>query len=204
MAFEIYSATADMSSGKWANQVIDKMIEMWEFDSVDQESEWHSASFGNGTITAKSSNYIGLINDSGDVCSTAFTTTPMRFSVVKTDSSLLVSFESSSDGFATIIVGKTTNIDGTKGKGVMFVHYSSDGKTYMVTDNWQPTSTVFSESLRSSDGLTQLVPIAATLGGDFFDNAYRVTVGTDYKNRGLYTIGDDRWYISQRTAIKEE
>ena len=43
MEFQIYNGVLDRNLT--TNQIIDKAIEMWDFDSVDQTSTLHSAAY---------------------------------------------------------------------------------------------------------------------------------------------------------------
>ncbi|MBR1563361.1 MAG: hypothetical protein IJ645_09175, partial [Ruminococcus sp.] len=54
MEFQIYNGVLD--TNLTTNQIIDKAIEMWDFDSVDQTSTLHSATYGNVKIGCDSGN----------------------------------------------------------------------------------------------------------------------------------------------------
>lgn len=209
MAFEIYNATAASRSIAEMNKIIDKLAEMWDFDSVDTESTAHSVTYGDCVLSVDSS-HDGAINITADGTSifnggyTGALDSPYHYAIVKTDSSVMLSMNYDPGVFVTIIIGTTANIDGTTGKGMLFADSSASafweagcGSTIQPQD---------SDTMRSSDtnGLIQLIPYAFSVGGWYFDNAYRVALAERTSNHGLYEIGNDRYYISMRTAIKEE
>jgi hypothetical protein len=208
MAFEITHGTFATGS---ANQLIDKVIELYEsfFDSVDQESQYHSATYGSATISTTNGANIILKDGNGTTLNTiSYNAAPYFYNIVKASDALLINFLSSADdnaSYGTVVFGTLKNIDGTTGKGAIIVKNQATAAASMVAGQWSSgTTIIMQEDMRQSDGLTQLIPYAATVGGWYFDNAYRMMVGTAYNNRGVYLIGDDRYYISQRTAIKEE
>ena len=191
MAFEIYNGIFST-----AQDLIAKAAEMWDFDEVTATR----ATYGNVFLNAGGGLqfYISSVNK--------YTISPdssYRYSIVKSDNALLISIESS--GWATIVIGNTTNAEGTKGKGGVFSYGRADGGTGLGTDNWSSEeSIVYDNNIIRSDGLTQLVPIAAPYGGYYFENVFRTFVGTFTGIKGLYEINGERYYISNRTAIKEE
>ena len=211
MAFEITHGTFATGS---ANQLIDKIIELYEsfFDSVDQESQYHSATYGSATISTSNGTNIILKDGNGTILNTiSYNAAPYFYNIVKASNALLINFLSSAGdnaSYGTVVFGTLKNINGTTGKGAIIVANSATAVASMVAGQWSSgaaaSSALMQEAMRQSDGLTQLIPYAATVGGWYFDNAYRMMVGTAYNNRGVYLAGDDRYYISQRTAIKEE
>lgn len=209
MAFEIYNGVLD--SNLTTNQIIDKAIEMWDFDSVDQTSTLHSATYGNVKIGCDSGNtHFGVeiyTNVTGSKQYMAVDGS-YRYTLVKSDNALLISMEGSSS-WETIVIGNTTGTDGVKGKGGFYANSNANSAIYIGTDNWSSgASAAFTDTCKTTDGLTQLVPIAAPYGGFYFDNAYRVHMAQATGNKGLYVVDGDsdgsRYYISHRTAIKEE
>ena len=106
--------------------------------------------------------------------------------------------------FVTIIIGTTTNIDGTTGKGMLYA--DSSVSAYWEAGCGSTIQPQEGDMMRSSDtnGLIQLIPYAFSVGGWYFDNAYRVVLAERTSNHGLFEIGNDGYYISMRTAIKEE
>lgn len=208
MAFEITHGTFATGS---ANQLIDKIIELYEsfFDSVDQESQYHSATYGSATISTTNDMNIILKDGNGtSLNSISYNAAPYFYNIVKASNALLINFLSSTGdnaSYGTVVFGMLKNINGTTGKGAIIVTNQATAAAGMVAGQWSSgTTIIMQEAMRQSDGLTQLIPYAATVGGWYFDNAYRMMVGTAYNNRGVYLIGDDRYYISQRTAIKDE
>ena len=199
MAFEIYNGIGDEP-----NSIIDKAIEMWGFDSSDTESSYHSATYGNVKIAKTNTNSLALYVDATHQVYDDLTA-GAHWTIVKSDSALLISFEKSTNSFATIVVGTCTGSDGVQGKGGIYVTSANEAATYIGTDDWSSGhSPADNTALRVSTELNQLVQVAAPQGKYYFNNAYRMILGISGTYRGLYTIGDDRYYISQRTAIKEE
>ena len=192
MAFEIYNGIFST-----AQDLIAKAAEMWDFDEVTETK----ATYGNVFLLLTDGSlrfYISSVNKY-----TISPSDPYRYSIVKSDNALLISIETSS-GWATIVIGNTTNAEGTKGKGGVFSYGQADGRTGLGTDNWSSgADIVYSNNIILSDGLTQLVPIAAPYGGYYFENVFRTFVGTTTGIKGLYEINGERYYISNRTAIKE-
>ncbi|GEM_PF-6841015 len=191
MAFEIYNGIFST-----AQDLIAKAAEMWDFDEVTETR----ATYGNVFLFNGGSLqfYISSVNRY-----TISPNSPYRYSIVKSDNALLISIETSS-GWATIVIGNTTNAEGTKGKGGVFSYGNASGDTGLGTDNWSSEeSIVYDNNIIISDGLTQLVPIAAPYGGYYFENVFRTFVGTNTGIKGLYEINGERYYISNRTAIKE-
>lgn len=203
MAFEIYNGTLSSS----VNEIIDKLAEMWDFDSTDLESSSHSVTYGNAMLFQNNALWqlaLYKTENGADTMIDYYTTASgRRYSIVAASDAVLISMESSNGSFATYIIGDLTNVDGTTGKGGLIVGDNDSASWYSVmgTTIEQPGAT---ETFRTSTEMSQLIPYVSSATGYYFDNAYRLTVGTTYRNRGVYTIGDNRYYISQRTAIKEE
>lgn len=198
MAFEIYNGTASTFA-----QVVDKLIEMWDFDSVDQESSEHTATYGNAKIGGMNAVVRFYSNGTSIYNSEAFTAG--NYTIVKSDNAILVSWKYSSSNYTyTLIFGNLTNVDGTVGKGAIL----DNGRTsnycpyYLVAG--ENTDSNVSLARTNTDVLTQLIPYVSRTGGWIFDDAYRVLYDTTDGRRGLYMIGDERFYISEWTAIKEE
>ena len=194
MAFNIYNGSATA-----LEQIIDKLTEMWNFDSVDQEE--HTATYGNAKISGFR---LGITLYNGETSiynAEAFQ--GGNYTIVKSDNAILASWKYSSNTF-TLIVGNLTNVDGTTGKG-MCLCTGNTGMScpyYLVAGESADSNISFSRI--NTDVLTQLVPYVSVNGGWVFDNAYRVLFDTTNGRRGLYTIGNNRYYISEWTAIKEE
>jgi len=192
MAFEIYNGIFST-----AQDLIAKAAEMWDFDEVTATKATYGNVFllGSGSLQF----YISSVNKY-----TISPNSPYRYSIVKSDNALLISIETSS-GWDTIVIGNTTNAEGTKGKGGVFSYGQASGGTALGTDNWSSGESItYENNIIRSDGLTQLVPIAAPYGGYYFENVFRTFVGTTTGIKGLYEINGERYYISNRTAIKEE
>ena len=210
MEFQIYNGVLDRNLT--TNQIIDKAIEMWDFDSVDQTSTLHSAAYGNVSIGCDSGNtHFGVeIYTDGTKSQRQYMAVggSYRYTLVKSDNALLISMEGSSS-WETIVIGNTTGTDGVKGKGGFYANSNANSAIYIGTDNWSSgSSAAFNDNCKITDGLIQLVPIAAPYGGFYFDNAYRVNMAQATGNKGLYVVDGDsdgsRYYISHRTAIREE
>ena len=197
MEFQIYNGVLDINLT--TNQIIDKAIEMWDFDSVDQTSTRHSATYGNVKIGCDSGNTHYGVEIYTDV-----TGSNRQYTAVGGSYRLLISMEGSSS-WETIVIGNTTGTDGVKGKGGFYANSNANSAIYIGTDNWSSgSSAAFTDNCKITDGLIQLVPIAAPYGGFYFANVYRVHMAQATGNKGLYTKDGDRYYISHRTAIKEE
>lgn len=209
MAFEIYNGTAADRTVSEMNKIIDKLAEMWEFDSVDETSTLHSVTYGDCVLSVNSS-HDGAINITADgtsIFSSGYLVVfdaPYRYTIVKASNAIMLSMNYDPGVFTTIIIGTTTNINGGTGKGMLFADSSTSA--YWEAGCGSTIQPQDSDTMRSSDtnGLIQLIPYAFSVGGWYFDNAYRVALAERTSNHGLYEIGNDRYYISMRTAIKEE
>ena len=192
MAFEIYSGKGTL------NDIIDKMIEMWNFDSTDTTSSVHTATYGNAVI--KGQHQI-LFNGETPVTpgGSEIFTSNSEFKIVKTDNSIMACWYYY-NSYYCLLVGNVKNVDGTVGKGALA---RINGYYYAVTGT--VTTSSFDYTSRTvADGLiAQLVPIVAS-GGWYFDNAYFKLVDDSIKKIGKYMVGDDVYYIHDITAIKEE
>lgn len=198
MAFEIYNGSAATFT-----QVVDKLIEMWEFDSVDQESAEHTATYGNAKIGGLNAVVRLYSNNTSIYNAEAFTAG--NYTIVKSDNAILVSWRYSSSNYTyTLIFGNLTNVDGTAGKGaILDTGRPSNLCPYYLVAGQNADSNV-TLARTNTDILTQLIPYVSRNGGWVFDNAYRTLYDTQDGRRGLYTIGNNRYYISEWTAIKEE
>lgn len=196
MAFEIYNGTASTFT-----QVVDKLIEMWDFDESDTTSSEHTATYGNAKIGGIN-NVCKLYNEETSIYN-AEAFQGGNYTVVKSENSILASWIYSSRTY-TLIVGNLTNIDGTTGKGAFLcIGNTSNYCPYYLTAGENVDLNV-SLGRTNTDVLTQLVPYVSRTGGWVFDNAYRTLFDTQDGRRGLYTINNNRYYISEWTAIKEE
>lgn len=196
MAFEIYNGNGT------TNDIIDKIIEMWDFDSYDQESSYHSATYGNGKITAQNN---GLViqtvtgTNIGDLPS--YSTSD--FKIIKTENSIMISILYYNEYYAAII-GNLAGPNTNKNKGICVIN---SYKVYSVMGE-DANQSYIQITPATSDTLVQLIPIAATKYGDYyFRNAYRIII-SPFANtmaiEGKYLINNNTYYISGGLAIKEE
>ena len=207
MAFEIYNGVASGATVAGCNEIIDKIIEMWECDSNDTTSEGHSATYGNCTIATNASNAGRMIvTMNGETPSAAqpqLSGANLSYKVVKASNALLLVINSSTgSGVNVFIFGSITNIDGTTGKGALAVTAAAQAAFFACTDD-QNTLNV-SDTMRTTDGLVQLAQYISTFKGWYFDNAHRVYAANNYTNVGEYTINNENYFIAYRTAIKDE
>lgn len=205
MAFEIYNGQASGSTQAAVNQIIDKLAEMWEWDSTDLESSNHSLTYGDVKISTAASSYfwgIALFKGNTQLIVEIKGTSDNRYTIVKSANAIMLSYGGGNTGtWTTLIVGTLTNINGNTGKGAL-MSKGSDNNWYAVVGD--DTQSNISDTMRTTDAITQLIPYVSDAGGWYFNNAFRMLMGWGTSLRGLYAIGNDRFYISQRTAIKEE
>jgi hypothetical protein len=157
------------------------------------------------SLTGSNSNGFSLAIDGTTIAPalSAGYTTAYFYAIAKTANTIIISFTVADNQRGTIVAGNVKNIDGTTGKGMLIVNGQD-------TANWgagfeTASQTNKSDTIRISDRLTQFVPYTSDRGGWYFENAYRMLIGTSASAlNGEYLSGDDRYYISQRTAIKEE
>lgn len=194
MAFEIYTGTASS-----LNDIIDKMIEMWEFDESDTTSSVHTATYGNAVI--KGQNQILFNGGTAVSPSSSIFSAGATFHVIKSDTAIMATWLYS-NYMPAIVVGTLTNTDGSTGKGVLF--QDPNQSLYAVMGEETNSQWSISSLIRTSDGVMQLVPYVSPVGGWYFDNCYWTIIDTSLVKQGKYIIGEDTFYIARRIAIKEE
>jgi hypothetical protein len=202
MAFVIYNGTTSGNDTEDMNEILDKLIEMWDFDSVDQESERHSATYGNAMIRTSTQDgrfALELVDEAILIENLGYYNSN-TYTIVKTDNAVMLALGAGSGTWDVWIIGKLTNIDGTTGKGIIGI-VSGTGAWYAVLGD--STQANVTDTLRSSQDIAQLVPYVSTQGGWYFDNAYRLLIGLNNTLKGKYQIGEDVYYIAGRSAIKE-
>lgn len=193
MAFEIYNGTGNGTT------MFQKLNEMWDFDSYDDTSGI-VATYGNAKFEIPTTGSIlRFYNDTTQIYN-AEAFQGGIFTIVKADTAIMLSWAYRSYTH-TIIIGTLTNVDGSTGKGAVLTPGNS-GNYYMVAGTNADTN--ISTAFITTDVLTQFVQQVSIFGGWVFDNAYRSIFDTSDSKRGLYMIGSDRYYISGRTAIKDE
>ena len=206
MAFEIYNGVASGATVAGCNEIIDKIIEMWDCDSSDTTSEGHSATHGNCTIATNTSNtgaFTVTMNGTAMTSTMRLNTNNLSYKVVKATNALLVYINPQSNGNVNVFIfGTITNIDGSTGKGALEVLNAATAQFAACTDD-ENTSNV-SDTMRTTDGLVQLAPYISTFKGWYFDNAFRVYAANNYTNVGEYTINGENYFVAYRTAIKDE
>lgn len=206
MAFEIYNGVASGATVAGCNEIIDKIIEMWDCDSSDTESEGHSATYGNCTIstnTSSAGSFTVTMNGTTLTTTMRLVANNLSYKIVKATNALIVYINPQSSGTINVFVfGTITNIDGSTGKGALEANSAAQGAFSACTDD-ENTLTV-SDTMRTTDGLVQLTPYISTFKGWYFDNVFRVYAANNYTNVGEYTINGENYFIAYRTAIKDE
>ena len=206
MAFEIYNGVASGATVAGCNEIIDKIIEMWECDSSDTTSEGHSATYGNCTIATNAtnaSNFTVTMNGTTLTTTMRLATNNLSYKIVKATNALLVYINPNSSGSVNVFIfGTITNIDGSTGKGALEVLNTAQTAFNACTDD-ENTLNV-SDTMRITDGLVQLAPYISTFKGWYFDNVFRVYAANNYTHVGEYTINGENYFIAYRTAIKDE
>ena len=143
-------------------------------------------------------------NGTTQIYSTTVFSDDALFTIVKSESSIMLSWIYNDNYIMTLIIGTLANTDGTSvGKGAVFTTSNSSNSSYYMVAGTNADSNI-SNVLRQTDALTQLMPQVSMREGWIFNNAYRSLYDTSDSKRGLYMIGSDRFYISGRAAIKEE
>lgn len=193
MAFEIYNGIASDP-----NTIIDKLIEMWDFDSADQTSSNHSATWGGGMIYRDGYNI--CIGNSSSAYFQGNVGSSDTFKLIKTQNAILVAWYHSS-AWITFAVGTITDINGNAGKGILGIISATLSAVFEGT----LLSNVSSNYISTANGV-QLVPHMAQ--NDYYtDGIYRVLAHC-FANiqviSGKYQLGEDVYYISNGLAIKEE
>lgn len=206
MAFEIYNGVASGATVAGCNEIIDKIIEMWDCDSSDTTSEGHSATYGNCTIAASTTSagqFIVTMNGTVIAMTMRLGGNNLSYKIAKATNALLVYTNPQSNGQINVFVfGTITNIDGSTGKGALEVNNTATAQFTACTDDENTLSV--SDTMRTTDGLVQLAPYISTFKGWYFDNAFRVYAANNYTNVGEYTINGENYFIAYRTAIKDE
>jgi hypothetical protein len=182
------------------NEILDKLAEYWDFDSTDTTSTYHSVTYGNAKISSlNQAGRYDLYNGELTIGSAIGYYNSYTYTIIKTDSSVMLALGAGSGYYDIWIVGKITNVDGTTGKGIIGVQ--SDSNWYAVMGDSSQSNV--SDTFRASEEVTQLVPYVSSVGGWFFDNAYRLLIGLNSTLKGRFMLGDDVYYIAGRSAIKE-
>ena len=212
MAFEIYEGIITGNNITAANQMIDKLIEMWNFDDVSQsEGQYHSATYGNIYLFGETS-YSGkmCIGVSGSTSANFQATLPNAnvgsnsFVIVKAQNSIMLAWKIN-DQWSSVIIGNIKSVDGNISKGML--GYNRDYNFVYPAYNDALQNNLSINSLTTNKG-TQLVPVMAE-NGYYLDNGYRILASTTSLTNlavicGQYMIGDDKYYIASGLAIKEE
>ena len=205
MAFEIYSGVVSGVTVAGCNEIIDKIIEMWDCDSSDTTSEGHSATYGNCTIAANTANagrFIVTMNGETVSAGLQLNSNNLSYKIIKTNGALILHINTASASNVNVFVfGTITNIDGRAGKGALEVTAATAAAFSACTDD-ENTLNV-SDTMRTTDGLVQLAPYISTFKGWYFDNVYRVLAVNNATLVGEYTINGENYFVAYRTAIKD-
>lgn len=206
MAFEIYNGVASGATVAGCNEIIDKIIDMWDCDSSDTESAGHSATYGNCTIAANTSNagrFIVTMNGETVSVGLQLNSNNLSYKIIKTNAALIMHINpASASNINAFIFGTITNIDGSTGKGAIEVTAATNATFYACTDD--ENSMAVSDTMRTTDGLVQLAPYISTFKGWYFDDVYRVLAANNGTLVGEYSINGENYFIVYRTAIKDE
>jgi len=183
MAFEIYNGTGDGIA------IFTKLNEMWEFDSYDDTSGI-TATYGNAKFEIPNSSVLQIYNGTTQIFNQEVFYSTALFTIVKSESSIMLSWLYDSRYIMTLIIGTLANTNGTSvGKGTIFTFgYGSNSPYYMVAGTNADSD--ISNVLRQTDVLTQLIPQVSMREGWIFNNAYRSLYDTSDNKRGLYMIGN--------------
>lgn len=202
MAFVIYNGTTSGNDTEDMNEILDKLIEMWDFDSVDQESERHSATYGNAMIRTSTQNgrYALELVDEAILIENLGYYNSNTYTIVKTDNAILLALGVANSKWDVWVIGTLTNIDGTTGKGILGVAGDTGAWYAVLGDSTQANVT---DTLRTSQDIAQLVSYVSAEGGWYFDNAFRTLIAQSATLKGKYQVGEDVYYIAGRSAIKE-
>jgi hypothetical protein len=197
----VYNGTTSGNTPASMNTILDKLMEMWTFDSTDTESTYHSATYGNAKIKVSNQDgRFGLYNGDTEVSSNIGYYNQNVYTIAKTDNAVMLALGAGSGAWVVWIIGTLTNIDGTTGKGIVGIVADTGAWYAVLGDSTQANVT---DTLRTSQDIAQLVPYVSTQGGWYFDNAYRLLIGLNNTLKGKYQIGEDVYYIAGRSAIKE-
>lgn len=209
MAFEIYEGIITGTNIEAANQMIDKLIEMWNFDEVSQtEGVYHSATYGSIKLFGSDGNM--CIGISGSSSARFQATLPNAnegsnsFVIVKAQNSIMLAWTSNNQ-WSSVIIGNIKSVDGDTSKGMLGYNRSYNFVYPAYHNALQNNLSI--NSLTTNKG-TQLVPVMAE-NGYYLDNGYRILASkTSLTNLshicGQYIKGDDKYYIAGGLAIKEE
>lgn len=194
MAFTIYEGTGS------ANDMYAKLVEMWTFDSTDTEN--HEAVYGNVKIKTYG-DYIRLYNtaDESSYINNQNTGSNATFSVVKIDNAIMLTWVYNGAPYCYVI-GDLANVDGGTGKGAAC---AGDGR-FISSVLGTITQPIIGQDLIITDVVNQVVQLSGSVGGYYFPNIFRLiaTSFVDYTTiRGVYTLGDTRYYICGVLAIEE-
>lgn len=202
MAFVIYNGTTSGNDTEDMNEILDKLIEMWDFDEVDQESERHSATYGNAKIrtSTQDGRYALELVDEAILIENLGYYNQNVYTIVKTDNAVMLALGAGSGTWDVWIIGTLTNIDGTTGKGIVGIAAGTGAWYAVLGDSTQMNIT---DTLRTSQDIAQLIPYVSASGGWYFDNAFRTLIAQSATLKGKYQVGEDVYYFAGRSAIKE-
>lgn len=202
MAFVIYNGTTSGNDTEDMNEILDKIIEMWDFDEVDQESERHSATYGDAMIRTSTQDgrfALELVDEAILIENLGYYNQNV-YTIVKTDNAVMLALGAGSGTWDVWIIGTLTNIDGTTGKGIVGIAAGTGAWYAVLGDSTQMNIT---DTLRTSQDIAQLIPYVSAEGGWYFDNAFRTIIAQSATLKGKYQVGEDVYYFAGRSAIKE-
>lgn len=203
MAFTIYNGTTSGNDTEDMNEILDKLIEMWDFDEVDQTSTYHSATYGEATIetSLQDGRYAMKYGESTTLVENLGYYNQGVYTIVKTDNAILLALGAANSKWDVWVIGTLKNIDGTTGKGILGVTGDTGAWYAVLGDSTQANVT---DTLRTSQDIAQLIPYVSASGGWYFDNAFRTIIAQSATLKGKYQVGEDVYYIAGRSAIKED
>jgi hypothetical protein len=194
MAFEIYNGTGS------AVTMFNKLVEMWDFDSVDTSER--EAVYGSGKIKAYS-DYIRLykVGESSYINNTN-TGTGANFTIIKSENAIMLTWVYSNTPYCYIVGNLTKVIDGTADKGM-----TCNEGSYIYSIMGTIVQSTITQSPVNTDALWQMVEVSGTEGGFYFGTVYRF-ISTAFVDpntiQGLYDINGERYFVCASLAIKEE
>ena len=199
MAFEIYNGSfphgADMG-----NTMIDKLAEMWDFDEVDTSSSLHYVKYGNAKLINNNSGLLAIVDNDG-IGYMGYYSGSSSYTIVKTVNSILLTWLYNNNAAQySVIIGNLRNA----GKGIVGMTATS---MYAIMDEYRTVNVAI--PYRQTIAGTQLIDILSTDGSLVLTNGYEVIAmpydsSVGYEIKGEYYVGEQKFYIAGRAAIKEE
>lgn len=197
MAFEVITGT--YSSG---NDMIDALIDAWDFDSTDQTSATHSADWGTMRLTCYDQTYISLYLNGSFVSngSISLGSTGGTYTIYKTANTLLCVV---GDGALVLTTGVSVEDETDTDKITAMIH----GNYIFVCGGgglWQPSnSTTAVGFVTTETSAVQVFPYMHPYGAYKCEDFCLVRVASSNSLNTRMYIGDELYYIYHVFAVKE-